>query len=262
MYRADPGTFVKRFPAAPDQFQREAEGLQVLAATGLFRIPEIISVSATELVIERIAGGQEKPGFGERFGRKMAALHRVRGKAIGYPTHNYLGATFQRNDPVNSAWEHAPVDDEGVCWSDFFLERRLGFQVELVERNGYGHEFRALLEAGKAVIANLLASDLHPPGLLHGDLWSGNFLVDEHGEPCLIDPAVYYGHREADLAMTRLFGGFSEAFYSAYDEAWPLAPGWEERLHIYQLYHLLNHLNLFGVAYYARCEQILKRYAG
>ena len=100
------------------------------------------------------------------------------------------------------------------------------------------------------------------PSLLHGDLWGGNFLADEKGDPCLIDPAVYYGHREADLAMTRLFGGFAPDFYVAYEEELPLAAGHDERLPIYQLYHLLNHLNLFGRSYYSRCEQILRRFAG
>lgn len=107
----------------------------------------------------------------------------------------------------------------------------------------------------------LLGKVAEPPSLLHGDLWAGNFIPDEEGEACLIDPAVYYGHREADLAMTHLFGGFGEDFYRAYEEEFPLQPGHPERQPVYQLYHLLNHLNLFGRSYYAQCENILKKLA-
>ena len=109
-------------------------------------------------------------------------------------------------------------------------------------------------------IPNILAGTEEDPSLLHGDLWSGNYLIDISGNPWLIDPAVYYGHREADLAMTSIFGGFSKTFYSAYESEFPLLPGYSEREPIYQLYHLLNHLNLFGTAYYGQVISILKRY--
>jgi len=118
-----------------------------------------------------------------------------------------------------------------------------------------------LLDRAEARVHELLDSATEPPVILHGDLWGGNYIVDDHGQACLIDPAVYFGHREADLAMTRLFGGFDRAFYSAYDEALPLLPGHEERLPIYQLYHVLNHYNLFGGGYYDQSRRILMRYA-
>ena len=120
---------------------------------------------------------------------------------------------------------------------------------------------KRLLDRAERRIAELLAGAPEAPVLLHGDLWGGNYIVDEAGEACLIDPAAYYGHREADLAMTRLFGGFDRNFYSAYEESAPLAAGHEERLPIYQLYHLLNHFNLFGGGYGAQSRAILQRYA-
>ena len=117
------------------------------------------------------------------------------------------------------------------------------------------------LDRSEQRFADLLFAAPEPPSILHGDLWGGNYIADESGDPCLIDPAVYFGHREADLAMTRLFGGFETAFYRAYLEEWPLRDGHEEREPMYQLYHLLNHLNLFGSGYYAQCERILRHYA-
>jgi fructosamine-3-kinase len=241
-------------------FLREAEGLRALAATGIFRIPEIISVSEDALVIERIIPGARMPGFAEDFGRRLARLHRVSGKTCGNPHDNFIGATPQRNDPLTTSWDEA-VADNGSGWAAFYLERRLRYQVDLAARNGHGSEAARLLDRAEARIMDLLGASIETPGLLHGDLWTGNFLVDERGEPCLIDPAVYYGHREAELAMTRLFGGFEPAFYGAYEEAWPLQPGHAERLPIYQLYHVLNHLNLFGGGYHGQAMSILKSLA-
>jgi fructosamine-3-kinase len=129
----------------------------------------------------------------------------------------------------------------------------------MAARNGYGSELEDLLHRAEPRIVELLCAAIEKPSLLHGDLWSGNFIVDEHGEACLIDPAVYYGHREADLAMTRLFGGFDPTFYAAYAEVSPLAPGHEARLAVYQLYHVLNHLNLFGGGYFEQSKRILTR---
>jgi fructosamine-3-kinase len=134
--------------------------------------------------------------------------------------------------------------------------------VKLAVSKGHGHDIGHLLDRAEGQIAELLGASIEPPGILHGDLWSGNYLVDDLGEACLIDPAVYYGHREADLAMTRLFGGFDSSFYEAYCEVSPLAAGHRERLPIYQLYHILNHLNLFGGSYYEQSMRILRRYAG
>ncbi len=242
--------FVKSAAGAPGMFEREAEGLRALAAAGAIRIPEVLVVGKEALVLEMIHEAPKKAGFFESFGRAFARLHDHRGPSFGFPHDNFIGSTPQCNVPM-----------DGSGWPEFFLERRLRFQAQLAVDRGHGYEIEHLLDRAEGRITDLLGATTELPSILHGDLWSGNFIVDERGEACLIDPAVYYGHREADLAMTRLFGGFSSEFYAAYDEASPLAPGHEDRLPIYQLYHLLNHLNLFGSAYYAQCMRILRRYA-
>jgi len=242
--------FVKSVAGAPGMFEREAEGLRALASAAAIRIPEVLAVGAGALVLEMIHEAPKKDGFFESFGRAFAKLHEHRGPSFGFPHDNFIGSTPQCNQSL-----------DGSRWPEFFLERRLRFQTKLAVERGHGHEIEHLLDRAEGRISEMLGAATELPSILHGDLWSGNFIADERGEACLIDPAVYYGHREADLAMTRLFGGFGSEFYAAYDEASPLAPGHEDRLPIYQLYHLLNHLNLFGSAYYAQCMRILQRHA-
>jgi fructosamine-3-kinase len=251
--------FVKCAAGAPEMFRREAEGLRALAAARAIRVPEVLAVDEQSLVLEMIRQAPKKRGFAEAFGQDFAMLHRHRGKACGFAHDNFIGSTRQLNQPLDGQWEQAA--DDGSTWPEFFMERRLRFQVRLALSEGHGHELEHLLDRAEARIIELLSAAIEAPGILHGDLWSGNFIVDDRGEACLIDPAVYYGHREADLAMTRLFGGFEPAFYNAYAEAWPLAPGHEDRLPIYQLYHVLNHLNLFGGGYFGQSKRILQRYA-
>ena len=251
--------FVKCAAGAPEMFIREAEGLRALAAARAIRVPEVLAVDEKSLVLEMIRQAPEKRGFAEAFGQNFAMLHRHRGKACGFPHDNFIGSTRQLNQPLDGPWDQAA--DDGSTWPEFFMERRLRFQVRLAANEGHGHELEHLLDRAEVLIIELLSTAIEVPGILHGDLWSGNFVVDDRGEACLIDPAVYFGHREADLAMTRLFGGFESAFYKAYAEAWPLAPGNEDRLPIYQLYHVLNHLNLFGGGYFGQSKRILQRYA-
>ena len=253
--------FVKRAAGRPEMFEREAEGLQALAAAEAIRVPEVLAVSREALVLEMIRPAAKKSGFAEDFGHRFAALHECRGKTCGFPHDNFIGSTPQVNAPLDGDWEEAAKDDGGN-WPEFFLERRLRYQVRLAAEQARGGEPARLLDRAESRIAELLGGAIEPPVILHGDLWGGNYIVDERGEACLIDPAAYYGHREADLAMTRLFGGFPPAFYHAYGEASPLAPGHEERLPIYQLYHVLNHFNLFGGGYYDQSLRILRRYAG
>jgi fructosamine-3-kinase len=252
--------FVKCAAVAPDMFEREAEGLLALAAAKAIRVPAVLAVGAQALVLEMIPEAPKKPGFAESFGRDFARLHDYRGKTFGFPHDNFIGSTRQRNDPLDGPWDESGEDD-GSTWPLFFMERRLRFQVRLATSGGYGHELEHLLDRAEARIMELLSAAIEVSSLLHGDLWSGNYIVDDRGEACLIDPAVYYGHREADLAMTRLFGGFEPSFYKAYGEVSPLAPGHEDRLPIYQLYHVLNHLNLFGGGYFEQGKRILQHYA-
>lgn len=236
----------------PEMFRTEANGLRELARAGALRVPEVYLQESGFLLLEFIAPGTPGRDFFERFGRAFAQLHRFQAAEFGFYEDNFIGATPQRNRPTLATATH---------WPAFYYEHRLLFQYRLAERNGrlseaLRRDFRSL----ETNIENILAGSAEPPCLLHGDLWSGNFLVDEGGNACLIDPAVYYGHREADLAMTRLFGGFDETFYRAYQEAWPLPPGFEYREDLYKLYHVLNHLNLFGHSYLARAEALLRRY--
>jgi fructosamine-3-kinase len=251
--------FVKRAAGQPAMFAAEAAGLRALQEAGAIRVPRVLAVSEEALVLEMIEAASPRRDFFADFGRRFAGLHQHRGKACGFPSDNFIGSTLQPNRPLDGSWEHAAPDD-GSGWPGFFLERRLRFQVDLADQRGRSG-LAQLLDRGQHLIEELLSAATEPPVILHGDLWGGNFIVDERGEACLIDPAVYYGHREADLAMTRLFGGFDSAFYAAYDEALPLAPGHAERLPVYQLYHVLNHFNLFGGAYYDQGRRILMRYA-
>jgi protein-ribulosamine 3-kinase len=251
--------FVKRSAAAPGMFAAEAEGLRALDTAGAIRVPQVLAVADNALVLEWIEPGPRGADFFEDFGRRFAALHRTQGKACGFPVDNFIGSTPQPNRPLDAAWD-AAAEDDGNGWSAFYLERRLRFQVRLAGRRD-GGDLARLLDRVEARIEALLRDSVEPPVLLHGDLWGGNFLVDERGEACLIDPAAYYGHREADLAMTRLFGGFDGSFYEAYEEATPLAAGQQERLPVYQLYHVINHYNLFGGGYHGQARRILQRYA-
>jgi len=246
-------------PVATEMFEREAEGLRELAAAGVIRVPEVLAVDERTLVLEMIEAAPRKHDFAADFGRRFAALHSKRGKTCGFMHDNFIGASVQINTPLDGRWAEA-AESDGSLWPEFFLERRLRVQVNLAARNGHGNELAHLLDRVEARILELLRAAVERPSLLHGDLWSGNFIVDEHGEACIIDPAVYYGHREADLAMTRLFGGFERSFYAAYAEALPLAPGNEKRLPIYQLYHVLNHLNLFGGGYFEQSRRLMQLY--
>jgi protein-ribulosamine 3-kinase len=241
--------------APPDLFEREAEGLVALAVAGCLRVPaDPLPGRAGRtvfLLMEAVPVGRSGPTFFADFGRRFAELHRTtRGERCGFEHDNYLGGTPQPNPWTES-------------WPAFFRDQRLGHQLRLARERGHADgDLERLGERLLARLDDLLEVPGEPACLLHGDLWSGNYLADDQGAPVLVDPAAYRGHREADLAMTHLFGGFPPEFYRAYEETWPLPAGHEERLPLYQLYHLLNHLNLFGAAYRSRCLAILRRYAG
>jgi len=208
-----------------DAFAAEADGLEALRDAGL-RAPEPLAhgVAGDEayLLLEFLELGDR--GDFAALGRMLANAHRKPGPRFGWHRNNYIGSTPQQN-----GW----CDD----WAEFWLTRRMRPQLELARRNGFDLEVKIDLGNHRPL-----------PSLLHGDLWSGNAGFTAQG-PVVFDPAVYYGDREADLAMTELFGGFPREFYAAYNEVFPLPAGYEKRKHLYNLYHLLNHLNLFGVGY-------------
>jgi len=250
--------FMKSNPRPlPGMFPREAEALERMAEVGAIRVPRPVGAGGEGkgqtpfIVMEHIPTGSPKSGFHESFGRRFAQFHLdSQHDRFGFDHDNYLGSTPQPN-----GWEED--------WVEFWRKHRLGFQLDLARKNGYSDSTLDRLGEGLMNrLPEIIGAPEEPACLLHGDLWGGNYLADDQGEPVLIDPAAYYGRREADLAMTLLFGGFGSAFYSAYEEVWPLEAGSKDRLEIYKLYHLLNHLNLFGGSYYSGCLSILKRYGG
>jgi fructosamine-3-kinase len=218
-----------------DAFAAEADGLAALRAAGC-AAPEPISHGASGASAYLLMEFLELKSRGDfvALGRMLAALHGVQGNRFGWARDNYIGATPQANGSYES-------------WPEFWRERRLGPQLALAKRNGYD------IDAGN--VTALLEAHEPTPSLLHGDLWSGNAGFTTGGAPLLFDPAVYYGDREADLAMTELFGGFPREFYSAYGT---LPAGYETRKHLYNLYHLLNHLNLFGGGYLGQVKATLR----
>lgn len=236
-----------------EMFVREASGLNALRSTDTIRVPKVIGFGQSDvetfLILEHIQTGRKQPGFFESFGRQLAALH-LRGESenFGYHDDNFIGSTLQPN-----GWSPS--------WIEFWSENRIEYQLRLAREKGLGS--KRLQSLGRKLLERLpvlLATNEVVPALLHGDLWSGNYLSDSEGHPVLIDPAVYFGHNEAEFGMTTLFGGFDDAFYAAYNEVSPFEEGWQDRVAIYRLYHLLNHLNLFGTSYLSGCLDILEEY--
>jgi len=245
--------------APPDMFEREAEGLAALTVPGGPRLPKVLAVGQDFILQEFIAPGPRRgDGEGNRWGDRkgrpywetlglqMAALHNVTSPRFGFTHDNYLGPTPQIND-----WE-----EDGYT---FFAKQRLRYQAELAHRNGLldSSDLQSLISL-LPHLPSLLPPQ--PASILHGDLWSGNLHTDTQGGPVLIDPAAYYGWAEADLAMMALFGSPPDSFFRAYESVRPLTPGYRDRFDLYNLYHLLNHLNLFGQSYLGPIRAILRRY--
>jgi fructosamine-3-kinase len=234
----------------PQMFEKEAKGLRILEKANCINVPELLCFSSigdtSFLVLKYVERGYETKGFWDGFAHGLANLHKSTTKHFGLDHHNYIGSLLQYNDQKDS-------------WSDFFIEQRLEIQLKMavdsgsidkLTVDGFNNFYKR--------IDDIFPKE--PPALIHGDLWSGNFMVDESSNAVIIDPAVYYGHREMDLAMSMLFGGFSRQFYDSYNKYYPLEKGWQQRMEYCNLYPLLVHVNLFGGSYSNSVKSIISRF--
>lgn len=228
--------------------EAEADGLAGLRDAGFLRVPDVLGHGVVEdtawLALEWLELHPATPRSERLLGEALARQHLAAGERFGWRRDNAIGATLQPNDASND-------------WPTFFQARRIAFQLELGGRRGFP---RRLLASGARLLAEVpaLLADRQPaPALLHGDLWSGNRAADPNGAPVVFDPAVHHGDPECDIAMARLFGGFDREFFAAYDALLPPAPGRARRERLYQLYHVLNHANLFGGGYVGQAERLI-----
>lgn len=241
--------FFKQKDHASQMFIEEKKGLERLAIPESIRIPNPFFADEYCLVLELLKSSPSGRDQDQNLARGLGNIHKnVKAKNFGLPTNNFIGATEQINTQDSS-------------WANFFINHRLCFQFELAKSKGlidqvFEEDFNRLVEN---VAPKILNEVVEEPSLLHGDLWSGNIMATDTG-PALIDPAVYYGHREADLGMTMLFGGFSQSFYQAYDQEYPLKKGWQRRANFYNIYHLLNHMNLMGSGYTGQTWRLIKTF--
>jgi fructosamine-3-kinase len=228
-----------------DAFAAEAEGLNAIAATNTIRVPQVVAhgsiANKAFLLLEFIVFAAPNAGASARMGEQLAHLHLQQHTRYGWSQDSFLGPTPQPN----------PHSDD---WIAFFRDQRLGHLQDLLAANGchFPH-----LDALKAHLPAFFDDAELRPSLLHGDLWGGNAAFASNGDPVIFDPACYIGHAEADLAMTRLFGGFDKAFYTAYHAVSPIPKGFQRRCQLYNLYHLLNHALIFGGSYAAQCHSTI-----
>jgi fructosamine-3-kinase len=261
-------------------FEAEALGLQQMRATQTIRVPEPIcwgtDGNSAYIVLEWLdLGSRGGERAWEEMGRQLAAMHKYTppnpplARGGEEPNSTLLGGGEEPNSTLlpgvfgwdinNTIGSTVQINNWTVSWAEFWAERRIGYQLKLARRRG-GHfpQGERLLE----MIPELLAGYEPQPSLVHGDLWGGNAGVTSAGEPVIFDPATYFGDREVDIAMTELFGGFPAQFYRGYNKVWPLDGGYERRKNLYNLYHILNHFNLFGGSYESQANQMIKRVLG
>lgn len=237
-------------PYALQMFEAEAKGLNLLRQPNVIKIPEVIyygiAGNTAFLVLEHIETGAPQRDFWENFATRLAQVHQQTNDQFGLDHENFIGDLFQPNNYQSN-------------WSDFFVHERLLPQIHLAEN---AHLLPSSTKKDFQILFKKIGSicPAESPSLIHGDLWNGNFMTGKDGVAVLIDPSVSFSHREMDLAMARLFGGFDQRFYQTYDQVFPLQPGFEDRFEIYQLYYLMVHVNLFGSGYLPAVNRILKRF--
>jgi fructosamine-3-kinase len=236
--------------AKADMFEKEKKGLEHLRSTRVITVPEPYSTGEYNgeiyMVMEFIGKGSSSTNFWQRFGAALAQLHRHTAPVFGLDHDNYIGSLPQPNKSAGS-------------WSRFYTESRILHLSQVA--NAQGKCDVSMVHMAEQVCKKLDdIFPMEPPSLLHGDLWSGNYMVATDGSPCVYDPAIYYGHREMDIGMSLLFGGFDKAFYDHYNDRWPMEKGWQQRVELTQLYPLLVHLVLFGGHYHASVQHILQKY--
>jgi len=229
-------------------FAAEMSCLKAIANTKTIKVPAALCVGKTShhsyLVLEYLKLDAHSLDGSEALGEQLAGLHRHTSDQFGWQNDNNIGTTKQINTATSD-------------WIKFWREHRLGFQLKLAADNGYKGRLQRQGEQLLQRLDQIMLNHSPPASLLHGDLWSGNYAITSSGQPAIFDPASYYGDRETDLAMTELFGGFSSRFYQAYEATWPLPEGYQHRTGLYNLYHILNHLNLFGGSYLGQAESML-----
>lgn len=247
----DQSYFIKvNSPHLADMFEAEAQGLQEMYAINAVRVPEVICYGLADghsyLALEHISLGSLRGQASTMLGQQLAALHQKQQPYFGWHMDNTIGSTPQINNRQHD-------------WLTFWQQERLGKQLEFAAKNGFGGRLQSQGEKLMVSLSSLLDGHEPHPSLLHGDLWGGNASADESGNPVIFDPACYYGDREADLAMTELFGGFGGDFFAAYNDIYPVNEGYQMRKTLYNLYHIINHLNLFGAGYLGQAEAMTDR---
>ncbi len=229
-------------------FEAEFDGLEEMTQSNTVRVPQPVTyglfADKAYIVMEKISFSSGSNKTDKELGHQLAQLHQIPRDFFGWHKTNTIGSTKQLNQRYDS-------------WVDFWRENRLGFQLSLAEKNGYAGKLLSSGETLSELIPCFFSNYTPVPSLLHGDLWSGNASVNDEGDPVIYDPACYYGDREADIAMTELFGGFCAGFYSAYNDTYALDSDYQVRKNLYNLYHILNHLNLFGTGYLHQAQNLI-----
>ncbi|QLE01618.1 fructosamine kinase family protein [Galbibacter sp. BG1] len=231
----------------PRMFAAEANGLTALKNAQAFKVPEVIEIGTignlSFLILQFIPSGKKNTSFWSKFGEQLAIMHQNSKPYYGFGEDNYIGSLPQFNTTCKSSFH-------------FYQSQRLEPQLRMAKDNGYSF---SNIQSFYKTLENIIPEE--PSALIHGDLWSGNFMVNTSGDPCLIDPAISYAPREMDISMMHLFGGFPSEVFQVYNELFPLQEGWKERIELWQLYYLLVHLNLFGTSYLGSVKRILNKYA-